>query len=152
MTTFATRPDPRYYINIQQHDDGNYSADQMPLDDSSTTRVDMTGSQQTKVIPGLRSQTKDQINAYAQTLIYTYAPAWVQSNALHVITTGSPPADLADANATWQWINDSRAIASTECAKIDGMNFNQIVVYVIPKDTWPAPPANLLPALAMTPA
>lgn len=150
MTTFASRPDPRYYVNIQQHDDGNYSADQMPLDDTTTTRFDMTGAQQTKTIPGLRSQTNDLINAYAQTYIYNFAPPWVQSNANNVIASGTTGQALTDAQATWTWINSVRTVANQQTALIDGYNFNQIVTYVLPLNIWPTPPANLLPPPALT--
>jgi hypothetical protein len=129
---FAQRPDPRFYQNIMQFDDGSFTADQMPLDDVVITR----GSQ-TFVTAGLRNITKQNINAYAGSYITTFAPPYAQNNALHVLATETSGADYDAAAAMFQRINNTRDYSNQLCAAVDTMTFDQLVVYTVPTTGWP---------------
>jgi hypothetical protein len=157
MPTFTAPPDSRYYQNILQHDDGTYTADQKPLNDTITTRMNPANfsSPITVIIYGLRSVVRDtMINPATSAYIYKYAPDWAQRNATQTIQTLSaktPPLTptetqaLADAKAMWTWINNVVAYSNSLTTAVQAMTFEQIVVYVVPSTGWPAPPASLIP-------
>jgi hypothetical protein len=129
---FAQRPDPRFYQNIMQFDDGSFTADQMPLNDVVITR----GSQ-TYVTAGLRNITKQNINAYAASYITTWAPPYAQNNALHVLATQTSGPDYDAATAMFQRINNTRDYSNQLCANVDTMTFDQLVIYTVPTTGWP---------------
>jgi hypothetical protein len=140
MTTItADRPDPRFYIKIIQHDDGNWEAEPMPLDD--VTRPLLLGMVVT--IPGLRSVTKVSVNKYTETFIFNYAPNTAQNNALYVLSHQTSGPEFDDANAMFTWINAVRARSNEINASIDTMTFDQLVVFLVPSAGWPNPPASL---------
>lgn len=136
----ATRPDPRFYIQIIQHDDGNWEAQPMPLDD--VVRPPSLGIPGF-AIPGLRSVTKTTVNNYASTYITTYAPAYMQSNALYVLQSQASGPDVDNAHAMFTWIDAVRAYSNTLNSQIDLMSFDQITTFIIAAAGWPPPPAFL---------
>lgn len=129
---FAQRPDPRFYQNIMQFDDGSFTADQMPLNDVIITR-----GTQTYVTAGLRNITKQNINAYAGAYITTFAPPYAQNNALHVLATQTSGQEYTDAAAMFQRINNTRDYSNQLSAAVDLMTFDQLVVYTVPTTGWP---------------
>jgi hypothetical protein len=129
---FTQRPDPRFYQNIMQFDDGSFTADQMPLNDVITTRGTTT-----IVTAGLRNITKQNINAYAASYITLWAPPYAQNNALHVLATETSGADYDAATAMFQRINNTRDYSNQLCAAVDLMTFDQLVVYTVPTTGWP---------------
>jgi len=129
---FAQRPDPRFYQNIMQFDDGSFTADQMPLDDVVTTR----GSK-TIVTAGLRNITKQNINAYAAAYITSFAPPYAQNNALKVLATQTSGSEFTAATAMFTRIDNCRAYSNQLCAAVDTMTFDQLVVYTVPTTGWP---------------
>lgn len=150
MANFATAPDPRYYQNILQHDDGTYTADPKPLDDVSTTRMNPAdhANQMTVIIYGLRSVVRDtMINPSVSAYIYKYAPDWAQRNANNIIAQpGNYSAqEVQDAKDMWTWINAVVAYGNSLVSAVQSMTFNQIVVWVVPSTGWPDPPASLVP-------
>src|SRR4029077_11665255 len=141
MATFTTQPDPRYYQNVQQHDDGSYSADQKPLDDVSTTRPNPAdhSNPMTVIIYGLRSVVRDtMINPTASAYIYKFAPDYAQRNANNIIAQPAnyTPQEVQDAKDMWTWINDVVAYSNTLVDQINLMTFDQIVVWVVPSTGW----------------
>jgi hypothetical protein len=150
MASFATPPDPRYYQNILQHDDGSYTADQKPLDDTTTTRMNPAdhANPQIVIIYGLRSVVRDtMINPSTSAYIYKFAPDWAQRNANNIIAQpGSYTAQqLQDAKDMWTWIDSVVAFSNSLVANVNAMTFNQLVVWVVPSTGWPAPPDSLIP-------
>jgi hypothetical protein len=150
MATFSTPPDTRYYQNVQQQDDGTYSADQKPLDDISTTRPNPAdhANPMTVIIYGLRSVVRDtMINPAVSSYIYKFAPDWAQRNANNIIAQPGDytPQEVQDAKDMWTWINAVVAYGNTLVTAVQSMTFNQIVVYVVPTSGWPTPPASLVP-------
>jgi hypothetical protein len=139
-TTFATRPDPKYYIHIQQHDDGSWSADPMPLADVSIN-IPMIGDVLSK---GLITLTQDSIDLHAQQSIELNAPADMQRNSLYIVAQGSATAGYASAKACLDWVNSMNAYRDTQKAAVTSMTFDQLVVYTIPTG-WPALPSNMPP-------
>jgi hypothetical protein len=136
----ADRPDPRYYIQIIQHDDGNWESQPMPLDDIVVpARLGIPGFS----MQGLRSVTKTNVNHYAEDFITNHAPPFAQSNALYVLSSQTSGTAVDDANAMFTWINAVRAESNTLSAQIDTMTFDQIVVFNIPAQPWPAPPPSI---------
>jgi hypothetical protein len=138
MITSATRPDPNYYIHIQQHDDGSWTADPMPLDDQSIT-IPMLGTMLTK---GLRTLTKDQVDLVAFQSIELNAPADMQRNSLYIVAQGSATTGYASAKACLDWVNAMNAFRDNQKALINTMTFDQLVVYTVPTG-WPALPSNM---------
>jgi len=154
------KPDPNYYINIVQYDDGNWAADPMPVDDiimyppkggyagPSIPAANTKGI----AIPGLRTITGNAVAKQAQIFINRYAPPDIQRNALHTITT-VPSSDptYAPAKAILDWVNSVNSYRDTEIAHVKTLTFNQIVIYVVPAGAppWPAPPAGLPPVAAV---
>jgi hypothetical protein len=150
MANFATPPDTRYYQNVQQQDDGTYSADQKPLDDLATTRPNPAdhANPMTVIIYGLRSVVRDtMINPAASAFIYKFAPDYAQRNANNIIAQPGnyTPEQVQDAKDMWTWINDVVAYSNTLVTQVQSMTFNQIVVWVVPSTGWPDPPASLVP-------
>jgi hypothetical protein len=129
---FAQRPDPRFYQNIMQFDDGSFTADQMPLDDVVITR----GSK-TYVTAGLRNITIQNINSYASAYITSFAPPYAQNNALHVLATQTSGAEFDAATAMFQRINNCRDYSNQLSAAVQLMTFDQLVVYTVPTTGWP---------------
>ena len=140
-TIFAQRPDPNYYINIQQHDDGNWSADQMALDDVTIT-MPMHGDVMSK---GLRTNTKDTIDMYAFQSIQINAPPDMQRDALYIISQGSGAPGYASAKACMDWIVAMNLYRDQLKGTVNAMTFDQIVVFVVGESGWPALPANMPP-------
>jgi hypothetical protein len=140
-TIYATRPDPNFYINIQQNDDGNWSADQMALDDV-TINIPLHGDVVSK---GLRTLTQDNIDVYAFQSIQINAPPDMQRDALYIISQGSGAPGYASAKACMDWIVAMNAKRDALKATITSMTFDQIVVFVISEQGWPALPANMPP-------
>lgn len=139
------RPDPRFYVNIVQGDDGNWSSDQMPLDDIAITK-----GLNNFTAKGLRTLTKDNIDNYTQQYILSHAPDYAQRNALYVLSTETTGTDFDDANAMFTWINAVRAENDTLKTAVDSMTFDQLVVYVIASSPWPPPPSSLGTTSQMT--
>jgi hypothetical protein len=135
----ATRPDPRFYQSILQHDDGNFESEQKPLNDSTSFAA---GFSSTGVITalGLRSQTKLTVDAYAQRYILNSASADAQRQALKALSTTTSGPAHDNAVAMFAWIDSVNAYAATIKNPINTMTFDQIVVFVIPNTGWPPPP------------
>ena len=150
MPTFATPPDPRYYQSILQHDDGSYTADQKPLEDTTIERFNLAAPGMiTVIIRGLRSVVRDTlINPSVSSYIYKFAPDWAQRNANNIISQpGNYTAqEVQDAKDMWTWINDVVAHGNTLVQAVQAMTFEQIVVYVVPTTGWPPPPDSLVPS------
>jgi hypothetical protein len=137
----ADRPDERFYINIIQHDDGNWEAEQMPLDDSEVT---MTGT--TFMSMGLRSVTQGQVDSYASQAILTNAPADMQRNGLYYMQQHAPgtgDATYASYKDMFDWINAMTAYRDTVKTNISTLTFDQLVVYSIPSLAWPTLPIDM---------
>jgi hypothetical protein len=140
-TTFAQRPDPNFYINIQQHDDGNWSADQMALDDVVIT-IPLHGDVASK---GLRTITKDNIDLYAFQSIQINAPPDMQRNSLYIVAQGTGTAGYASAKACMDWVVAMNAHRDTLKGTVTTMTFDQLVVFVVAATGWPALPSNMPP-------
>lgn len=136
------RPDSRFYINIVQGDDGNWSADQMPLDDVS---VHKPGLPTGLIAQGLRTITIGNVNSYAQTYILDFAPDFAQRNALYVLQTSTSGTAWQTATDMWNWINAVRNETNVLTAQIKNMDFNTLVTFSIPAAPWPAVPNSLKP-------
>jgi hypothetical protein len=149
MPSFTTRPDPRYYQAVVQHDDGSYTADQKPLDDRPVTLMDFAkGEYVTATIPGLRSTIiSEMINPQTTNMIYQYAPDWMQRNANNIISQpGNYTAQqVQNAKDLWTWVNQMVAHSNGISATVQAMTFEQLVTFVVPTTGWPAPPASLVP-------
>jgi hypothetical protein len=145
-TIFATRPDPNFYINIQQHDDGNWSADQMALDDVTIT-IPMIGDVASK---GLRTLTKDNIDNYTFQSIQINAPPDMQRDSLYIISQGAATPGYASAKACMDWITAMNANRDSVKATVNTMTFDQLVVFVVSESGWPPLPSNM-PTKAFTP-
>jgi|SRR5580765_1616363 hypothetical protein len=150
MATFQSAPDPRYYQNILQHDDGTYTADPKPLDDLTTTRMNPAdqANPMIVIIYGLRSVVRDtMINPSISAYIYKYAPDYAQRNANNIISQPAnyTPQQVQDAKDMWTWINAVVAYGNSLTTQIQSMTFNQIVVWVVPSTGWPVPPDSLIP-------
>jgi hypothetical protein len=140
-TIFAQRPDSNFYINIQQHDDGNWSADQMALDDVTIT-IPMHGDVSSK---GLRTITQDNIDIYAFQSIQINAPPDMQRDSLYIISQGSGAPGYASAKACMDWIVSMNAQRDTLKATVTSMTFDQLVVFVVSEQGWPPLPSNMPP-------
>lgn len=150
MATFTNPPDYRYYQNILQHDDGTYTADPKPLDDTTTTRMNPADHNNPMIVItyGLRSVVRDtMINPSVQAYIYKYAPDWAQRNANNIIAQPSDytTQEVQDAKDMWTWINAVIAYGNSLVSQINSMTFEQIIVWVVPSTGWPVPPASLIP-------
>lgn len=150
MATFTTPPDPRYYQNILQHDDGSFTADQKPLDDTTIERFNLAAPGMiTVVLRGLRSVVRDTlINPSVSAYILKFAPDWAQRNANNIIAQPAnyTAQEVQDAKDMWTWINAVVAYGNSLVAAVQAMTFDQIVTYVVPTTGWPAPPDSLIPA------
>ena len=139
------RPDQRYYKNIIQGDDGNWSSEQMNLDDATVS----IGAR-SYPIPGLRSVQANGVKAHAQQLISNYATAEMQRNALYVLATTTSGTPHANAVAMMNWIAAVNAYSDSQVSYVHTLNFNQLIVYMVPSGIppdgpWPTPPASLPP-------
>jgi len=136
------RPDQRYYKNIVQGDDGNWSADQMNLDDTT-----LTIGGRTYPIPGLRTMQANGVATQAQGWINRYAPAALQRNALFVLTQSTSGTAHDNAAAMMNWIASVNTYRDNEIARVRTLNFNQLIAYIVPAGAppWPAAPAGLPP-------
>ena len=141
MATFATRPDPNFYINIQQFDNGDWTADQMALDDVTVT-IPMHGDVITK---GLRTLTKDNIDLYTFQSVQINAPPDMQRDSLYIVTKGTGAAGYASAKACLDWVEAMNVKRDTLKTSVSTMNFNQLIVFVITEAGWPALPGNMPP-------
>jgi hypothetical protein len=151
------KPDPMYYYNIIQYDDGNWAADPLPIDDYMVYPAmgGYAGSQ----VPGatrppgvlrqgLRTTTGNSVASFAQTFINKYAPPDLQRNAIHTLATvPSSDPSYAPAQAMMTWIASVNSYRDTEIAHVKTLIFNQLVVYQVPtgQPPWPSPPAGLTP-------
>jgi hypothetical protein len=143
MTT-KDRPDKRYYKNIVQGDDGNWSSDPMSLDD-------VTVQIGNRSIPtaGLRTMQSNGVSVYALNYIRRYAPEDAQRNAIYILSTQTSGTAWTNAKAMMDWIASVNAFRDNEITtNVRTLNFNQLIAYTIPAGTppWPAPPASLSPA------
>jgi hypothetical protein len=137
------RPDPRFYKNIIQGDDGNWSSDQMPLDD-----VTVNIGARTYQTAGLRTMVSRAVVQQAQLIINRYTTAETQRNALYILTTQTSGTPWTNAKAMMDWIGQVNTFRDSEIANnVLPLNFNQLIVYLVPTGTppWPAPPASLVP-------
>src|SRR4029077_10754561 len=138
MASFATPPDYRYYMNILQHDDGTYTADPKPLDDTTTTRMNPADHANPMIVItyGLRSVVRDtMINPSTSAYIYKYAPDWAQRNATNII---AQPANytaqqVQDAKDMWSWIDSVVAYSNSLVTLVNSMSCSRIIVWVVPK-------------------
>jgi hypothetical protein len=133
------RPDPRFFTNIIQSDDGNWSSEPMALDDMTVTMP----LGQTFSVPGLRSIAQGWVNNFAQQLILTLAPLWYQNNLLFILHTETSGPEFDDATAVFQWINDVRNYSNIVNDQISVMTFDELVVFAVPNANWPVPPESL---------
>ncbi len=144
------RPDPKYYMNIIQYDDGNWAADPLPLDDTivypAKGGYGIAGIKQ----PGLRTTTSAAATNLARTLINKFAPNDLQRNALYILATQTSGTAWTNAKAMMDWIVAVNAFRDAEIANVKTLNFNQLVAYLPPAGVppWPAPPSGLTPVSA----
>ena len=143
-TTFSTRPDSNFYIHIQQHDDGSWSADPMPLDDVIVT-IPMIGDVASK---GLRSITKENIDSFAAQSVLVNAPPDMQRNSLYIVSQGTGATGYASAKACMDWVTAMNAYRDTQKTAVNTMTFDQLVVYTVTSTGWPAVPSNMPPKAA----
>jgi hypothetical protein len=136
------RPDQRYYRNIVQGDDGNWSSDQMYLDDTT-----LTIAARSYPVAGLRTMTANGVMTAAKQLIAGYATQELQRNALYTLTQTTSGTPHDNAVAMMNWIAAVNTYRDNEAAHVRTLNFNQLIVYVVPAGIppWPAPPASLPP-------
>jgi hypothetical protein len=139
------RPDQRYYKNIVQGDDGNWSADQMNLDD---TTLSIGG--RSYPVAGLRTIQANGVAAQAKLLIKSYATEALQRNALFILATTTSGTPHDNAVAMMNWIASVNTYRDNEAARVRTLNFNQLIAYIVPvgippSGPWPAPPASLPP-------
>ena len=151
------RPDPKFYSNIIQYDDGNWAADPIPVDDTISYPA-MGGYAGSNVPggtgpvgikrPGVRTNVSNSVADQAMALVNKYAPPDLQRNALNILAT-QPTGSTAyiNAKAMMDWIASVNSYRDTEIAHVKTLNFNQLVVYQVPAGTppWPVPPASLPP-------
>jgi hypothetical protein len=139
------RPDQLFYKNIVQGDDGNWSSDQMNLDDDT---VSIGG--RSYPTPGLRSIQANGVMAHAQALIIRYATAELQRNALYILSTTTSGTPHDNAVAMMNWITSVNTYRDNEVARVKTLNFNQLIAYIVPPEAnWPPAPTSLPP---VTPA
>jgi len=140
-----TRPDPKYYIKIQQLADLTWSSEQMPLDDQTIGR-DATG-RGGLVVPGLRTLTANSLTGSAAGIINKYAPADIQRNALYTLSTTTSGTAHDNALATMNWVAAVNSYRDTQIANVKTLNFSQLQAYIVPGGIppWPAPPSFLVP-------
>lgn len=145
------RPDPKYYMNIIQYDDGNWAADPLPLDD--TVVYPAKGGYGTVGIskPGLRTTISDPVATLARQLINKYAPNDLQRNALYILATQTSGSAWTNAKAMMDWIVAVNAFRDAEIANVKTLNFNELVAYIPPTAVppWPVPPTGLTPVTAV---
>jgi hypothetical protein len=136
------RPDQRYYRNVIQGDDGNWSSDQMYLDDTT-----LTIGARSYPVAGLRTMTANGVMTAAQMLIQGYATAELQRNALYILATTTSGTPHDNAVAMMNWIAAVNTYRDSQVANVRTLNFNQLIVYVVPAGIppWPTPPASLPP-------
>jgi len=140
------RPDPRYYRNIVQGDDGNWAAEQMPLDD-----VVVTIGARTYPTAGLRTVQAQGVISQAIQLIGKYATEELQRNALYILSTTTSGTPWTNAKAMMDWIASVNSYRDAQVANVRTLNFNQLIAYSVPIGTppWPTPPASLPPVTLM---
>jgi hypothetical protein len=148
------KPDPKYYVNIIQYDDGNWAADPIPVDDTTVYPPQGgykpgTGSPGVQV-PGLRTLTSRAITDQAATIVNKYAPPDHQRDALHILATQTSGSAWTNAKAMMDWVNAVNVYRDQQIAYVYTLNFNQIVAYIVPSGfpPWPAPPSGLTPVAA----
>jgi hypothetical protein len=136
------RPDQRYYKNVIQGDDGNWSADQMNLDD---TTISIGG--RSYPVAGLRTIQANGVMKQAQSFINTYATAALQRNALYILSTTTSGTPHDNAVAMMNWIAAVNSYRNSQVANVRTLNFNQLIAYIVPSGAppWPAPPTSLPP-------
>jgi hypothetical protein len=139
------RPDQRYYKNVIQGDDGNWSSDQMYLDDTT-----LTIGARSYPIAGLRTMTANGVMTQAKLLIAGYATQELQRNALYILTTTTSGTPHDNAVAMMNWIAAVNTYRDNEVAHVRTLNFNQLITYVPPVGTppWPVPPSSLPPIIS----
>jgi hypothetical protein len=142
------RPDPKYYMNLIQYDNGDWAADPLPLDD--TIKYPPNGGTAGIAIPGLRSKIAIPVTNLARNLINRYAPNDLQRNALYILTTQTSGTAWTNAKAMMDWVAAVNTFSNNEIANVKKLNFNQLVSYTPPTGIppWPAPPAGLTPVMA----
>jgi hypothetical protein len=155
--TSPTRPDPKYYVNIQQQADLTWTADEMALDDIQMSSP-IHGMQTGKMIPGLRTLTSNSVVSQAQQVIFGYAPPDLQRNFLNTLATSTSGTAHDNALAAMNWVNAVNSYRDSQVANVKTLTFTQLVAYVVPVGIppWPTPPSTLPPitpsAAGMTPA
>jgi hypothetical protein len=141
----TTRPDSKYYLNIEQQPDGTWNADQIPLDDVRVGRL--TTGAKGQLSPGLRTLTGQAVAAQAQQLIFGYAPPDLQRNFLQTLATSTSGTPWTNAKAAMDWVAAVNAYRDSQIANVHTLTFDQLVAYIVPVGTppWPVPPASLPP-------
>jgi hypothetical protein len=144
------RPDPKYYMNITQYDDGNWAADPLPLDDTIVYPAKGQYGTAGLTLPGLRTTISKPIATQAMQLIQKYAPNDLQRNSLYILATQTSGTAWTNAKAMMDWVAAVNAFRDSTIANIKTLNFNQLVAYMPPvgMPPWPAPPAGLTPVSA----
>lgn len=152
ITGSTTKPDPKYYLNIQQQDDGTWTADQIPLDDIRVGRRGIPSAGQ--LSPGLRTLTGQAVAAQAQQLIFGYAPPDLQRNFLQTLATSTSGTPWTNAKAAMDWVAAVNAYRDSQIANVHTLTFDQLVAYIVPVGIppWPAPPTSLPPISVPTAA
>jgi hypothetical protein len=146
------RPDPKYYRNIIQYDDGNWAADPLPVDDTIVYPVKGGYGSVGLPQPGLRTTISKPVATIAMQLINKYAPNDLQRNALYVLATQTSGTVWTNAKAMMDWIVAVNAFRDAEIARVKALNFNELVAYLPPVGVfppWPAPPSGLTPVASV---
>jgi hypothetical protein len=137
------RPDPRFYVNITQGDDGNWSADQMNLEDVESPRP----AGLTAVSKGLRSVTQDSVDSFSAQSVLINAPPDMQRNGLAYMPQHAAGDPLYDKYyAMFTWINAMNTYRDSQKAAISTMTFDQLTTYIVNNQGWPPLPSNMPPA------
>jgi len=158
MPIFRDRPDPNYYANIVQYDDGSWAADPIPVDDTLIypAQGGYAGTHPPSApsnaplgikIPGVRTNLSRNIALNAAGLINMYAPPDIQRNFLYTLSTSTTGTAHDNAKAAMDWVAAVNTYRDQQITYVHTLNFNQLVAYHMPAGTppWPVPPAFLPP-------
>jgi len=143
------KPDPKFYMNIVQYDNGDWAADPLPIDDTVVYPAKGGYGAAGLKTPGLRTKVTSPVATLALQLINKYAPSDLQRNALYILTTQTSGTAWTNAKATMDWVVSVNSFRDTEIAHVKTLTFNQLVTYIPPVGVppWPAPPAGLTPVM-----
>ena len=92
---------------------------------------------------GLRTIFQEDCNSFCAQAVLANAPVDIQRDGLYILSKNVPGAALDSANAMFDWIKAMQAYRDSLNTTIAGMTFDQLTVYSIPNQAWPAVPVNM---------